>query len=67
VVEIGEAEQNAAQTTLIDYSGRPYTLKYLLESMSINPNQVEYADTPQTNFDIELILGGDWAAKNPMP
>jgi hypothetical protein len=67
VVQVGEAGQLSAQTTIIDNSGRPYTLRYLLESLSVNPSRVKYADASSQDIDVEVILGSDWAAQNPLP
>jgi LCP family protein required for cell wall assembly len=67
VVQVGEAGQLSAQTTLIDNTGRPFTLKYLLESLTVNPYRVMYTEASSPDIDVEVILGNDWAAQNPLP
>lgn len=63
-------ETNAEQTlysTLIDYSGKPYTLQYLAKMMGISTNRIYNRYDPNAKTDIAVILGNDWANKNPMP
>ena len=63
----GEAEKAHPSTTIVDYTGNPYTLKYLVELMEINPNRIYNRFDPDSPVDVEVFLGNDWAAKNPLP
>ena len=54
-------------TIIIDHTGNPYTLGYLVEMMRVFDNNVRLVYEPGNPNDIEIILGGDWAATNPMP
>lgn len=54
-------------TQVIDHTGKPYTLSYLVELMGISPNNIIIRYDPGSSVDIELILGNDWASNNPMP
>ncbi len=67
VTETGNAEQIYANTTLFDYTGKPYTLKFLSQQMNISPNRIFSRYDPTSPVDVVLILGNDWAANNPMP
>lgn len=67
VSETGNAEQIYANTTLFDYTGKPYTLKFLSQQMNISPNRIFSRYDPTSPVDVVLILGNDWAANNPMP
>ena len=67
VVETGNAEQLYTNTTLFDYTGKPYTLKNLSELMRVNSNQIYSRYDPTSPVDVVVILGNDWAANNPMP
>jgi LCP family protein required for cell wall assembly len=67
VVETGNAEQLYTNTTLFDYTGKPYTLKYLSELMNVSSNQIYGRYDPTSPVDVVVILGNDWAANNPMP
>lgn len=64
----------AAQTRLIDYSGRPETLRRLADTLGLDPGRVyptPPADAPPAPFeaDIVLIIGADyrpeWAGEGP--
>jgi hypothetical protein len=55
-------------TIVIDHRGRPYTLKYFQELFRLNAAiQIQSKFDPSAAADIEIILGPDWAASNPMP
>jgi LCP family protein required for cell wall assembly len=54
-------------TTLIVYSGKPYTVQYLVDTMLIVPNRIFFSYDPASDIDIEINLGEDWASNNPMP
>lgn len=67
VVNNGNANQNLPVTRVIDHTGRPYILKYLKEVFGLgSSSQIISAYDPAAPADIEIILGEDWAAKNPM-
>ncbi|MCU0489476.1 MAG: LCP family protein, partial [Anaerolineales bacterium] len=67
VVEIGQADQVYVSTTIIDYSGSPFTLQYLA-SLIDNPYiRIISQYTPGSNVDVEIFLGRDWATNNPLP
>lgn len=67
ITETGNAEQLYANTTLFDYTGKPYTLKFLTEQMNVSPNRIFSRYDPTSPIDVVVILGNDWAANNPMP
>jgi hypothetical protein len=67
IAETGNADQLYTSTTLFDYTGKPYTLKYLAELMSISPERIFSRYDPASPVDVVVILGADWAANNPMP
>lgn len=65
--EVSNADQTYANTTIIDYTGNPYTVAKLVELLNIAPNRIFSRYDPQSTFDIVIILGNDWAENNPMP
>jgi len=67
VAETGNAEQLYTNTTLFDYTGKPYTLRFLSELMNVSSNQIYSRYDPTSPVDVVVILGADWAASNPMP
>jgi len=59
--------EKVAVTLLVDHSGKPYLLKYLMAVMNINASQVRTHFDPNSATDVEIIIGDDWAYNNPMP
>jgi hypothetical protein len=47
--------------------GRSIPKEYLVELMSIQPSQVFSRYDPNSEVDITILLGNDWATNNPMP
>jgi len=66
IVEEANAEL-ASYSTIIDYTGKPYTLNYLVKLMAIQPTRVFSRYDPNAAVDVVVILGDDWAANNQMP
>jgi LCP family protein required for cell wall assembly len=67
-VTVTDNAQNVTTYTEITfYNGKPYTVKYLVELMEISPFRIRYFNDPTSEVDITIILGDDWAARNPMP
>ncbi len=54
-------------TQIIDYTGNPYTDKYLVDLMKISPNNISLQYDPNSKVDVLVIIGDDWAGSNPMP
>ena len=67
VTETGNAQEYYDYTTIIDYSGKIYTQGYLVELMNIQASQVYSRFDPNSEVDIAILLGNDWATSNPMP
>jgi hypothetical protein len=54
-------------TRIIDYTGKPYTDRYLVNLMNITPYSISWQYDPTNQVDVLVILGDDWAGNNPMP
>jgi polyisoprenyl-teichoic acid--peptidoglycan teichoic acid transferase len=67
VNETGNAEDLSDTTVIIDYTGKPYTVDYLVGLLSIQPNSIYSRYDPNSMVDIAILLGADWAENNPMP
>ena len=67
ITATGDAPEQYTYTTLISYTGNPYTIRYLVELMGISPNKIFLRYDPNSQVDIVLYLGYDWANNNPMP
>jgi LCP family protein required for cell wall assembly len=67
MTEADNADQLYPETTLIDYTGKPYTIEYLMALMDIPPGNIYHRYDPESTVDVVVILGEDWAEDNPMP
>ena len=67
VTETGNAEEKSDTTVIIDYTGKPYTVEYLVELLNIQPNSIYSRYDPNSQVDIAILLGTDWADNNNMP
>jgi LCP family protein required for cell wall assembly len=54
-------------TMIYDYTGNPYTIQYLVEIFGISKFRVFSRFTPDSQVDVTVIVGNDWANTNPMP
>ena len=61
ILQSGDAGQAYAATTIIDHSGSPHTLKYLVELLKIHPGKIFIQYDPNASVDVEVFLGSDWA------
>jgi polyisoprenyl-teichoic acid--peptidoglycan teichoic acid transferase len=60
-----EDKDTQIYTSIIDYTGNPFTIKYLVDELKINPNRIYQKYDPQHPVDVEVILGKDWLQNNP--
>jgi polyisoprenyl-teichoic acid--peptidoglycan teichoic acid transferase len=67
VTSTGDAPEPYNATTIISYTGNPYTLSYLVDLMDISPNRIYLRFDPTSQVDVVLYLGYDWANSNSMP
>ena len=67
VVGAGNATDETSLTTIIDYTGKPYTIKFLIQLLQIQPSQIYNRYDPNSQVDITIILGSDWAENNLLP
>jgi len=54
-------------TMIYDHTGNPYTIQYLVELMQISKFRVLSRYKPDSQVDVTIIVGNDWATTNPMP
>lgn len=59
IVATGNADTVGA-TTVFDYTGNPYTVAYLVEVLGIQPTRIYSSYDPNSQVDVEVILGPDW-------
>lgn len=61
VAEIANADRLDYPTTrIIDYTGNPYTVQYLVDLMDLTQSQVLFQTLPGNEVDVALIIGYDW-------
>lgn len=66
VTEPGNADQQYTMTTIIDYTGNPYTVAMIAEMLSVPPENIYHRFDVTGEADIVVIAGEDWATDNPM-
>jgi LCP family protein required for cell wall assembly len=68
IVGVGPANQTYDQTTVILYSPKLYTLKYLWALLRLSSStQILISPDPASQVDVEVRLGNDWANSNSLP
>jgi LCP family protein required for cell wall assembly len=67
VTETGNAQQVSTYTEITYYTGKPYTVQFLVDLMKIDKIRIYYFNDPAHAVDIEVTLGTTWANDNPMP
>jgi LCP family protein required for cell wall assembly len=66
VVQVDDADQAYAATTLIDHTGSPYLLKYLTDLLGVNGSRIKLDYNPDSPVDVELYLGYDAEATSQL-
>jgi LCP family protein required for cell wall assembly len=66
VVETGQASQASSLTIIQDNFGKPFTVKYMADLMGIQSQQVRVQNSPDSQVDVQIILGNDWANNDQM-
>ncbi len=67
VVDVSNADQVYETTTIIDYTGNPYTLAVLTQVFGMSDENILSSYDPESAFDVVVILGQDWAENNTLP
>jgi polyisoprenyl-teichoic acid--peptidoglycan teichoic acid transferase len=68
VVAVGDADGTGYDyTSVYDYRGKPYALSYFKELLGLNTFRIHGRYDQESDVDVTIILGADWANNNPMP
>jgi LCP family protein required for cell wall assembly len=67
VTEVGNSDKFKDQTTIYDYSGKPFTIQAILNIMSYSQTRLYHRSDPDINADIVILLGADWVTENTLP
>jgi LCP family protein required for cell wall assembly len=65
--EAGNADQVYNNTSIFDYTGKVYTVQYLVNLMKIDTNHIFSRYDPTSQVDVVVILGLDWTGLNSTP
>jgi hypothetical protein len=66
VVQAVNGAENRPKTRLVDHTGDPYTLRYLIDLLHVAPSEIYITLDPEAEADLTVYLGADWAANNPL-
>lgn len=66
VLGTGFANPTAVSTVTLQ-GPAPYALKWISETFGMTNGQIKNDFSPESEMDIILVLGDDWASNNPMP
>jgi LCP family protein required for cell wall assembly len=58
---------HTSTTIIIDHTGKPYTLSYLVNQLHVGTNGIRSSYDPNSAVDVTILVGDDWALKNSMP
>lgn len=67
ITQEGNAAHFYQDTTIILYSGKPYTAALLATMMKVPNGRILNQYSPDATADIAIMVGQDWARSNPMP
>ncbi len=65
VIGTGNADQHYTQMTLVDYTGKPYTMKFLAALMNIPSDHIFSRYDPNSPGDVAIIIGDNWQSALP--
>ncbi len=60
VTSVGNADRTDYATTIIDYTGKPYTAKWLADTFHISSSSIKQGNAPNSEVDVSLIIGADF-------
>lgn len=60
VVQAGDAGEAASVTTIVDYTGNPYTIRYIQKWFSLNTRMLKSNFDINSGVDLAIVIGNDW-------
>jgi hypothetical protein len=67
LVQSTAADQAYTSTTIIDHTGNPFALRYLVDLLGISPFRIYFDFNLNSPVDVEVFLGSDWANQMTLP
>jgi LCP family protein required for cell wall assembly len=62
VVQVGNADRSDyASTIIVDYTGKPYTAKWLADAFHLSSSSILSGNDPASPVDVRVIIGADFA------
>jgi len=49
-----------ARTVILDYTGNPYTARYLMQLLNLTQSQIFSQTVPDSPVDLAVIVGADY-------
>lgn len=66
VVQVGNADRSDyASTIIVDYTGKPYTAKWLADTFHVSSSSILSGNNPDSPVDVRVIIGADFVLPNP--
>jgi LCP family protein required for cell wall assembly len=66
IAQTGNAEAATPYTQITFYTGKPYTLQYMIDLFAVDALRIRHFYDPTSPVDISITLGDDWANNNPI-
>jgi LCP family protein required for cell wall assembly len=60
IVSEDNSDRTYTNTTIVDYTGNPYTIQLLVETFKVPEARIENKFDPNAPVDIEINVGSDW-------
>lgn len=67
VARIDNADSFTDRTIIYDYTGNPATIQRVLQVMELSESHVFHRPSSDTDQDVVVVLGSDWARENTLP
>jgi len=67
IVQAGDASESYSLTTIIDHTGNPFVIKFLVDLLKIPTGKIQIQFEPNSSADVEIYLGADVIQKNLIP
>lgn len=69
-INVSQTDNAQSQTTYSEitfYTAKPYTVKYLVDLIGIDPLRIRHIYDPASPVDISVTIGDDWANSGKLP
>jgi len=67
VYQVNDSSELPSKTKIIDHTGNPYLIKFLVDLMQISEENIHSDFNPSSTIDVEIHLGSDWSIDSSQP